>query len=89
MRELISISDEHVDIHFSYRGFNRFNPNINIEDIADLSQQSRKHELASHFANQFSKTNYEVDQKRIPPVLPGKLAQKNSRVIEKFKLGAV
>jgi hypothetical protein len=86
MRELVLMSDLHVDKHFSYRGFNRFNPDINIADIADLSQQGRKHELAAHFASEFSKTNYEVDQKRIPRVLPGKLAQKNSTIIEKFKL---
>jgi hypothetical protein len=86
MRELILLSDLHVDKHFSYRGFNRFDPDINIADIADLSQQSRKHELAAHFENHFSQSNYETDQKRIPRVLPGKLAQKNSHVIEKFKL---
>lgn len=86
MQELIRISDLHVDQHFSYRGFHRFDPSIDIVDIADLSQQTRRHELASHFASEFSKSNYEVDQMRIPTVKPGALAKKHSAIIERFQL---
>jgi hypothetical protein len=84
MCELVLLSDLHVDKHFSYRGFYRFDPAIDITDIADLSQQSRKHELASHFESEFSKSNYETDQKRIPPLQPGLLAQKHKAVIKAF-----
>ena len=86
MQKLVSISDSHVDKHFSYQGFHRFDPAIDIADIADLSQQSRKHELTQHFSSEFIKTNQEVDQKRIPPVQPGKLAQKHHSIIKEFQL---
>jgi hypothetical protein len=86
MQELIKLSDLHVDQHFSYQGFHRFDPAIDIANIADLSQQSRKHELAAQFASEFSKSNYETDKLRIPPVKPGVLAQKHKAIIERFKL---
>jgi hypothetical protein len=86
MRELVVLSDLHVDKHFNYRGFHRFDPAIDIADIADLSQQSRKHELASHFESELSKSNYETDQKRIPSLQPGLLAQKHKAVIKEFML---
>lgn len=86
MQELIRLSDLHVDRNFSYQGFHRFDPAIDIADIADLSQQSRKHELAAQFASEFSKSNYETDQMRIPPVMPGALAQKHKAIIERFQL---
>lgn len=84
MKALISLSDSHVDKNFSYQGFHRFDPEINIAGIADLSHQSRKHQLTEDFSSQFSKTNKEVDQKRIPPVKAGKLAQKHQDVIKQF-----
>tara|TARA_R110001592_G_scaffold199588_1_gene448119 strand:- start:3067 stop:4050 length:984 start_codon:yes stop_codon:yes gene_type:complete len=86
MQELIRLSDLHVDQHFSYQGFHRFDPAINIADIADLSQQSRKHELAAHFASEFSKTNKQVDLMRIPIVKAGVLAQKHKQIIKQFQL---
>ena len=86
MKELINLSDEHVDKHFSYQGFHRFDPTIDIADIADLSQQTRKHKLPESFSSQFSKTNKEVDQKRIPPVKPGKLAHKYQSIVKQFQL---
>ncbi|MGJ8580950.1 MAG: hypothetical protein ACSHWR_01410, partial [Psychromonas sp.] len=84
MQEFIRLSDLHVDKHFNYQGFHRFDPSINIADIADLSQQTRKHELAAHFASEFSKTNQKVDLMRIPPVQEGVLAQKHKQVIEQY-----
>ncbi|MBB1273367.1 hypothetical protein [Psychromonas sp. SR45-3] len=86
MQEFIRLSDLHVDKHFSYQGFHRFDPDINIADIADLSQQSRKHELAAHFAREFSETNKQVDLMRIPTVKEGVLAQKHKQIIEQFQL---
>lgn len=88
MQELMILSDLHVDQNFSYQGFHRFDPAINIADIADLSQQSRKHELDTQFASEFSKSNYETDKMRIPPVKPGALAQKHKAIIERFHLTA-
>ncbi|RBW43119.1 hypothetical protein DS885_13825 [Psychromonas sp. B3M02] len=84
MQEFIRLSDLQVDKHFNYRGFHRFDPSIDIADIADLSQQTRKHDLAAHFANEFSKTNQKVDLKRIPPVQAGALAQKHKQIIEQY-----
>jgi len=86
MQEFVRLSDLHVDQHFSYKGFHRFDPSIDIADIADLSQQTRKHELAAHFATEFSKTNEEVDLKRVPTVQAGALAQKHKDIIKQFKL---
>jgi len=84
IQEFVRLSDLHVDKHFNYRGFHRFDPSIDIADIADLSQQTRKHELAAHFASEFSKTNQKVDLMRIPPVQAGALAQKHKQVIEQY-----
>lgn len=86
MDEFIRLSDLQVDKHFSYKGFHRFDPTIDIAEIADLSQQSRKHELAAHFASEFSKTNQQVDLTRIPLVKAGALAQKHKQIIEQFQL---
>ncbi len=86
MAELINISDAHVDKHFSYKGFHRFDPAIDIAHIADLSQQTRQQELAAHFAQEFTKTNYQVDQMRIPTVSSGPLAQKNKAILEQFNI---
>ena len=86
MQEFVRLSDLHVDRHFSYQGFHRFDPDIDIADIADLSQQSRKHELAAHFAREFSETNKQVDLMRIPTVKEGILAQKHKQIIEQFQL---
>ncbi|PAJ75519.1 hypothetical protein CJF42_05115 [Pseudoalteromonas sp. NBT06-2] len=86
MNELVFLSDLHVDQNFSYQGFHRCDPAIDIAEIADLSQQTRKHELAAQFASEFSKSNYETDQMRIPPVKPGPLAKKHQKVIEQFHL---
>ncbi|PKF62659.1 hypothetical protein CW745_04345 [Psychromonas sp. psych-6C06] len=86
MDEFIRLSDAHVDKHFSYRGFHRFDPAIDIVDIADLSQQTRKHELSAHFSDEFKKSNYEVDQRRIPPVKQGALAEKHSAILKQFNL---
>lgn len=86
MQEFVRLSDLHVDRHFSYQGFHRFDPDIDIADIADLSQQSRKHELAAHFAREFSETNKQVDLMRIPTVKEGVLAQKHKQIIEQFQL---
>jgi hypothetical protein len=80
------MSDAHVDKHFSYKGYHRFDPTIDIAHIADLSQQTRQQELAAHFAQEFSKTNYEVDQMRIPVVSSGPLAKKNKAVLEQFNI---
>jgi hypothetical protein len=89
MQEFIRLSDLHVDQHFCYKGFCRFDPNIDIAEIASLSQQSRKHELAAHFASEFIKSNYEIDQMRIPPVKAGVLAQKHKAIIEQFNLPSI
>ncbi len=86
MDKLISNSDLHVDENFSYQGFHRFDPNIDIADIADLSQQSRKHELAEHFKKELKKSNYETDKMRIPKVQPGPLADKYKSIIARFDL---
>lgn len=86
MDELIRLSDDHVDKHFSYREFHRFDPAIDIAHIADLSQQSRKQELADHFANVFTQTNYEIDQMRIPSISSGPLAQKNKAILDLFNI---
>ena len=86
MQELVRLSNLHVDQHFSYKGFHRFDPAIDITEIADLSRQTRQHELAAHFEREFSKTNQQVDLKRIPTVQAGPLAKKHKKVIEKFQL---
>jgi hypothetical protein len=86
MQELIKLSDLHVDQNFSYQDFHRFDPAIDIANIADLSQQSRKHELSGQFASEFSRSNNETDKLRIPHVKPGALSQKHKAIIERFQL---
>ncbi|MCV2402507.1 hypothetical protein OFY17_06330 [Marinomonas sp. C2222] len=86
MQELIRISDAHVDAHFSYKGFHRFDPSIEITEVAHLSQQTRKVELAEDFERELIKNNYLTDQMRIPPLKQGPLTEKYREVIERFGL---
>lgn len=86
MNTFIQLSDDHVDKNFSYKGFNRFDPSIDIADIAHLSQQTRKVELHESFIQELNKSNYYTDQMRIPPLKSGPLAEKYKKELERFQL---
>ena len=88
MNELVRLSDLHVDKNFSYKGFHRFDPDIDITEISHLSQQTRKIDLADNFAEELSKSNYLTDQMRIPPIKPGPLKVKYKDLLERFKIAS-
>lgn len=89
MQHLIQISDRHVDETFTYRGFNRFSWNNNIEAIAQLScevRQLHKSADAQNFTHNWQLNNYETDRSRIPVVSSGPLWSKLKNHLDSFSL---
>lgn len=87
MDALIVHSDLHVENHFSYQGYLRFSHNNDPAQIAALSITSRPYarDARNHlFSAGFRHANYEIDASRVPHIGTGKLAQKNSLVIDSF-----
>lgn len=87
MQQLILLSDRHVDETFTYRGFNRFSWNNNIEAIAQLScevRQLHKSADAQSFTQNWQLNNYETDRSRIPVVSSGPLWSKLESQLNSF-----
>jgi hypothetical protein len=87
MQQLIQLSDRYVDEAFTYRGFNRFSWDNNIEAIAQLSSEVRqlhKSEDAKSFTQHWQLNNYETDRSRIPVVSAGPLWCKLQKQLESF-----
>ena len=87
MQQLIQLSDRYVDEAFTYRGFNRFSWDNNIEAIAQLSSEVRqlhKSEDAKSFTQHWQLNNYETDRSRIPVVASGALWSKLKVQLEPF-----
>lgn len=74
MKELIAISDSHVDETFAYKGFKRFSAQLDAAAIADLSiyvRQSPKAVLKTDgddygFSKRFKTERYDTDLTRVP-----------------------
>jgi hypothetical protein len=86
MDKLIHLSDRLVDEHFTFEGFKRFSRKNCLQEIAELSLETRK---KSHISNAklqttLDKMNYETDQSRVPVVLDEKLAKKIAKNLSCF-----
>ncbi len=87
MDALIAYSDNHVEDHFSYQGYQRFSRENDPAQIATLSIASRPYARDARntaFNSGFKQSNYEVDASRVPHIGAGKLAQKNRAMIAAF-----
>ena len=87
MDALIAHSDNHVESHFRYQGYQRFSRNNDPEKIAALSIASRPYardSLNTLFNTGFKKSNYDTDAARVPDIGVGQLAAKNIARIAAF-----
>lgn len=87
IKQLIDLSNRHVDEHFRYRGFNRFSWNNSVAAIAEISTEVRqlhKNETLDNFHQHWQQTNYETDRSRIPNPAPGELWDKIHRQLKQF-----
>jgi len=71
MQHLIQLSNRQVDEHFKFRGVTRFSWGNDIEQIAQLSIQTRDKQIGSKnhiLANELAHNNYETDKSRVPHI---------------------
>lgn len=75
----ITISNQHVESHFTYKGFNRFSREISVAEIGELSVKTRRLN-DSHSQTGFSKNlelaNYQTDLSRAPALSDSQLSNK-------------
>lgn len=75
----LSKSNQHVEQHFRFKGFNRFSREHNVTAIGELSYKTRQREaqkLDDSFTQSFLSNNYETDKTRAPKLSNSKLGQK-------------
>jgi len=86
MHSLISLSEQHIQENFSYRGFKRFSRDIDVLKISDLSIQLRKTPASQQqpFIADFQMASYNTDQTRVPRMVEGKLQDKILDNLAKF-----
>jgi hypothetical protein len=83
MNALIQHSDRLVDEQFRYRGFARFSQRISPWRVAQLSIATRTRGLPHHeFEPVRKRVNFETDEKRVPSLGAGKLADKNRHILK-------
>ena len=83
---LISLSEQHIQENFSYRGFKRFSRDIDVLKISDLSIQLRQKPAATEqlFIDDFQQASDSTDQTRVPSMAKGKLRDKILLNLQKF-----
>ena len=86
MDSLISLSNRHVDEHFTYKNIARFSRNMDVEKLAKLSSKVRKLNEVEHkdFLQSFVDTNYQVDQTRVPKLNDSELSIKIRNCLNGF-----
>ncbi|WP_395342599.1 hypothetical protein PN836_001360 [Ningiella sp. W23] len=92
MDMLISLSNRHVEEHFSFKSYARFSRANGIEKISALSAKTRMREQSSHnnsevFDSVFSSNNYETDSSRVPRIYNGKLGDKINQQLSQLSVG--
>jgi len=83
MRELVAISDRHIEETFAYKDFKRFSTAVNVEAIADLSSEVRQAPKTLRktdgddygFSNRFKTERYDTDITRIPQLTQSSYSQ--------------
>ena len=86
-------SNDHVESHFSYKGFNRFCRTKDVLDVGVLSVKTRSREARDEHENEkdaftasFLQANYETDKSRVPNLRPGHLKNKVLDNLERLQL---
>lgn len=79
MDKFLAMSNEYVEKHFTFKGFNRFSREHSVVAIGQLSAKTREREsrkIADSFSQTYSDTHYEVDKSRVPKLSDSPLSQK-------------
>ena len=86
MDKLIHLSDRYVEEHFTFNDFKRFSRQNSIQEIADLSLETRNkaHIQDDKFQTALEEINYETDKTRVPVVLDTQLAKKIAKNLSCF-----
>ncbi|MEP6343118.1 MAG: hypothetical protein ABJ275_07360 [Maricaulaceae bacterium] len=94
MKELIAISDSHVDETFAYKGFKRFSAQLEVAAIADLSidvRQAPKALLKTdgdnyEFSKRFETERYDTDLTRVPQLTQSPYSKTLYSYLSRMKL---
>jgi len=89
---LISMSNRHVEEHFTFKSYARFSRLNSIDKISTLSAQTRKREREAHdhkdsFDMVFSRSNYDTDSSRVPRIYEGQLGRKINQQLAQLNIG--
>jgi len=87
MAELISLSDQHVDEHFTFLKVARFSQQNDIKAIAKISANTRelhKSSQQSDFVKHWRQENYQVDLSRVPQLSAGVLSDRIRGLLSSF-----
>jgi len=86
MEKFIQHSHNYVEEHFTYQGFHRFSRENNVQEIAELSINTRnKRNIQNQdFLNALEESNYATDKNRVPVIVNTELAQKIAKNLSTF-----
>lgn len=86
IEKLIQESDRDVEEHFEFKTFNRFSRKNSIEEIAELSlnTRSKSHIQDKAFLETLAQNNYQTDKNRAPIVRSDELAKKLQKNLSSF-----
>lgn len=84
MDYLVSLSNQHVEQHFKFNGFARFDRNATLSALADFSVSTRVMSQAGHAQIKFKQMNYAVDKNRVPQISHTPYSQKLKHRLAKF-----
>lgn len=85
MEYFIGLSDQHINEHFTYRGFTRFSQKNSIEAIAELSVNLRQKDQIDSFQKEYEASNYQTDLTRVPRLDNSAYAHKVRAQLEKHQ----
>ena len=87
MNQLITLSDNHVNEHFTYANVARFSQKKSVKAIAIMSANTRllhKAPEQAEFAQHWQNSNYETDLSRVPQLKPSRLVSQIKAQLENF-----
>ena len=88
MDEVLRRSNLHVARNFTFRGFARFSPDVDILAIAELSSAVRARPKNVKFATNLAGNNYDTDAGRVPVLSDSAYADKMKSDISKLDIRA-
>jgi hypothetical protein len=86
MDMFVQLSDRYVEEHFTFQGFKRFSRQNDLQEIAELSLETREkvHINDTAFQHVLALTNYETDKSRVPTVIDTDLAKNIAKTLSCF-----